>query len=172
MVKLVLLSPFLYDVCSLRDKYWLLLPMFVVQEAIYSTKYNLFGWIKRMTKRYPFFILKSTLVSGFDVEHTLILDLLMIYCMIGDLYRRRPCLMLGMRCCQFYIWWQCYHYHRLTCCCFQDHHPMMVISPKYQKVGSRNTAKDLVPVIKFIASSWISFWLIYQTAKVHWNRSD
>jgi len=107
-----------------------------------------------------FLFLKPILVSGFDVEVTFILEMLMIYYMIGDLYRKQPCLMLGTRCCQFYIWWQCYHYHRLTCYCFQDHHPMMVISPKYQKVGSRNTAKDLVPVIKFIASSWISFWLI------------
>jgi len=36
-------SPFVYDVCYLQDKYQILLLVFMVQEAIYSIKYNLLG---------------------------------------------------------------------------------------------------------------------------------
>lgn len=77
-------------------------------------------------------------------------------------YRKQPCLMPGMKYCQFCTWWQCYYCHRLIYYFFPEH-PLIVISQKYQKVSN----KIIQHMSTYSLYNLLHNLILHPTTKIH-----
>lgn len=113
-----------------------------VQGVLCNTKYSSFGSIKKMKQRLRSPHHKHTVPYLFRLN---LWNWLIIHINVS---RKQRCTVLGMKCYLFCTWWQCYHYPKLIYYFFQERQ-WMVINQRYQKVGVRGFAWELMHLTCF-----------------------
>lgn len=124
--------PFALDACSLYNMSWLIAYLYHLGSHLqYKVQ---FVWVNQEDDAE---VIPSLNINFYTQEYLSFFPSLFPFFrgVIDTFYRKQLCLMLGMRCCQFCTWWQCYPCHRLIYYFFQEC-PLMVISQKYQKVSN------------------------------------
>ena len=123
-----------------------------------------FAWVNQEddTEVIPIFLM-HTFRLWFELSIFSLLCFLFLVCWCNwHFYRKQPCLMLGMKCCRFCTWWQCYCCHSLIYYFFLEH-PLMVISQKYQKVSN----KIIQHMSTYSLYNLLHNLILHPTTKIH-----
>ena len=130
--------PFIFDGCSLHNMSTSRLIAYLYCAGSHLQYKVQFDWVNQEddTEVIPIFLM-HTFRLWFELSIFSLLCFLFLVCWCDwHFYRKQPCLMPGMKYCQFCTWWQCYYCHRLIYYFFPEH-PLIVISQKYQKVSNK-----------------------------------